>query len=147
MNFIPGFSNDGVVGGWKLWCAPMLAGEMWASSQRGATPRLCAAPASQGPCSQVEKHLPAHQSAASDPDLFQSPPPTHMPEASSHSTFIFEDNWNLFFNYWFFRKRGTSICCFTYLCIHWLILICALTRDQTYITLAYQDNALTNWAT
>ena len=36
-----------------------------------------------------------------------------------------------------FRQRGwggereTSICCFTYLHIHWLLLVCALTGDQT----------------
>ena len=29
------------------------------------------------------------------------------------------------------RERETLICCFTYLCIHWLILVCALTGDQT----------------
>ena len=31
------------------------------------------------------------------------------------------------------RERDTerSICCSTYLCIHWLILICSLTGDQT----------------
>ena len=28
------------------------------------------------------------------------------------------------------RQRETSICCSTYLCIHWLILVCALSRDQ-----------------
>ena len=28
--------------------------------------------------------------------------------------------------------RETSICCFTYLSNHWLILVCALTRDQTH---------------
>ena len=48
------------------------------------------------------------------------------------------------FTYWFLRKRGrereretekereTSICCSTYLCIHLLIFVCALTRDQTH---------------
>ena len=29
------------------------------------------------------------------------------------------------------RQRETLICCSTYFCIHWLILVCALTRDQT----------------
>ena len=29
------------------------------------------------------------------------------------------------------ENRGTWICYSTYLCTHWLILICALTRDQT----------------
>ena len=29
------------------------------------------------------------------------------------------------------RERETLLCCYTfYLCIHWLILVCALTRDQ-----------------
>ena len=36
---------------------------------------------------------------------------------------------------WFCRGREreteTLICCFTYLCVHWLILVCALPRDQT----------------
>ena len=26
-------------------------------------------------------------------------------------------------------ERKTSLCCFTYLCIHWLFLVCALTED------------------
>ena len=30
------------------------------------------------------------------------------------------------------RERETSICCSTYLCIHWLILVCALARDGTH---------------
>ena len=30
------------------------------------------------------------------------------------------------------RKGETWICCFTYVCIHWLILLCSLTWDQTY---------------
>ena len=29
------------------------------------------------------------------------------------------------------REREREICCSTYLCIHWLIPVCALTRDQT----------------
>ena len=29
------------------------------------------------------------------------------------------------------RERETSICCSTYFRIHWLIFVCALTRDQT----------------
>lgn len=29
------------------------------------------------------------------------------------------------------RKRETSICYSTYICIHWLIIICALSRRQT----------------
>ena len=32
--------------------------------------------------------------------------------------------------YWFERERETSICCSTYLYIHWFILVCALTGDQ-----------------
>ena len=31
------------------------------------------------------------------------------------------------------REREISICCSTYLCILWLLLVCALTRDQTPI--------------
>ena len=30
------------------------------------------------------------------------------------------------------EERETSICCSIYLRIHWLILVCALTRDQTH---------------
>ena len=31
------------------------------------------------------------------------------------------------------EKEGeTLICCSTYSCIHWLLLVCSLTRDQTY---------------
>ena len=30
------------------------------------------------------------------------------------------------------REKETSICCSSYFCIHWLILLCALTRDQTH---------------
>ena len=42
------------------------------------------------------------------------------------------------------RERGERerlTCCSTYLCIHWLILVCALTRDQT---LAHWDDSVTN---
>ena len=43
------------------------------------------------------------------------------------------------------KKEGdTSIYCSTYLCIHWLILVCALTEPTTVV---YQGDALTNWAT
>ena len=47
---------------------------------------------------------------------------------------------------WFFRerKRETSICCSTYLCIHWLILTCALTGDQTH---NLGVSGCSNWAT
>ena len=54
-------------------------------------------------------------------------------------------NWlkNIFFKFIDFtdrnggreRERETSICCSTYFCIHWLILACALTRDQTHTLL------------
>ena len=27
------------------------------------------------------------------------------------------------------EERETLICCFMYLCVHWLLLLCALTRD------------------
>ena len=30
------------------------------------------------------------------------------------------------------RKRETLTCCSIYLCIHWLLLVCGLTGDQTY---------------
>ena len=30
------------------------------------------------------------------------------------------------------RDRKTSFCCFSYLCIHWLLLVCALTRVWTH---------------
>ena len=30
------------------------------------------------------------------------------------------------------RERETSICCSAYLCIHWLLLVCALTGDGTH---------------
>ena len=44
------------------------------------------------------------------------------------------------------KETKTSICCSTYLCIHWLLLICALTEIEI-ATLTYQEDALTNWAT
>ena len=44
------------------------------------------------------------------------------------------------------RESKTSICCSTYLDIHWLILVCALTVIEP-ATLACWDNALTNWTT
>ena len=35
--------------------------------------------------------------------------------------------------YWFLEKETeTSVSCSTYLCIHWLILLCVRTRDWTY---------------
>ena len=37
----------------------------------------------------------------------------------------------IFFKLTDFRKRETSICYSTYLYIHWLILVCALTWNQT----------------
>ena len=30
------------------------------------------------------------------------------------------------------RQKETSICCFTYWCMHWLIIVCALTRGWTH---------------
>lgn len=30
------------------------------------------------------------------------------------------------------RKRETLICCYIYLCIHWLLLACELPRNQTW---------------
>ena len=37
----------------------------------------------------------------------------------------------IFFKFLFIDERETLICYSTYLCMHWLLLICALTRDQT----------------
>ena len=44
------------------------------------------------------------------------------------------------------RERERSICRYTYLCIHWFLLVCALPEIK-HVTLMYQDDALTNWAT
>ena len=30
------------------------------------------------------------------------------------------------------RERESSMCCSTHLCIHWFLLVCALTGDQTH---------------
>lgn len=43
-------------------------------------------------------------------------------------------------------ERESSICCSTYLCIHWLILTCTLARDGTH-NLSYGDDTLTSLAT
>ena len=43
----------------------------------------------------------------------------------------------------FLRERETSICCFTYACIHWLILVCVLTSIGS-CNLGVLDEALTN---
>lgn len=53
---------------------------------KGARPRFRPAPASQWPCPQMKKHLPAGQSAACDPDMSKYPPTTHIPEVASDST-------------------------------------------------------------
>ena len=50
------------------------------------------------------------------------------------------------FFYCFERERETSICCPTYWCIHWLILVRALTGTE-HTTLAYRDNGLTKRTT
>ena len=60
----------------------------------------------------------------------------------------------LFYLFWKEKKGGgereadieTRICCSTYLCSHWLFLVCALTGDRT-LNLGYGDGALTNTAT
>ena len=40
-------------------------------------------------------------------------------------------HYSFFYIYWFLeRERETSICCSTYLRIHWMILVCVLTGDQ-----------------
>ena len=44
------------------------------------------------------------------------------------------------------RERETSICFFTYLCNHWLLLVCALIEGQSY-DLGMAIDALTNLAT
>lgn len=44
------------------------------------------------------------------------------------------------------REQEHSICCSIHLCIHWLILVWALTQDLT-TTFAYQVDALTHLAT
>ena len=41
------------------------------------------------------------------------------------------------------RERERLACPATYLCIHWLLLVCALTGDGTQ-ALALKDDALTN---
>ena len=41
------------------------------------------------------------------------------------------------------EKKTTLICCSTHSCIHWLILVYALTGIKP-ITLAYQEDSLTN---
>ena len=51
----------------------------------------------------------------------------------------------LFFYLWWERERETSSCCSTYLCIHSLIFVCALTGDRT-CNLGVSGAALTNWA-
>ena len=61
------------------------------------------------------------------------------------------NNLKKYFSYWFLvREREAVICCSTHLCIHWLIFVCALTRDGTH-DLAVRsggccDPTLTNWA-
>ena len=42
-------------------------------------------------------------------------------------------------------ERERLICRFTYLCIHWLILLCALIRDRT-CNLGVLEDTPTNWA-
>ena len=58
------------------------------------------------------------------------------------------------FIYWFGRERETSICRSTYLCLRWLLVCCALTRDQTHNLsvlgwcsnqLSYPARALFTW--
>lgn len=41
------------------------------------------------------------------------------------------------------RERERPICCSSYLCIDWLIPVCALTGNRT-ATLVYPDNTLTS---
>ena len=51
-----------------------------------------------------------------------------------------------FLTYWFERERETLVCCSTFSCIHWLILVCAPTGDGTHNCGAW-DDALTNLTT
>ena len=51
-----------------------------------------------------------------------------------------------FFLSWLERKIETLICCSTYLCIHWLILVCALSGDRTR-NLGIWEDTLTTWDT
>ena len=46
------------------------------------------------------------------------------------------------------RERKISICCFTYLCIHWLLLVCTLARDWTHnLDIGgWSSNQLNYWA-
>ena len=43
------------------------------------------------------------------------------------------------------RKKKTSVYRFTNLCIHWLILVCALTGNWTCDPRIYKTDALPNW--
>ena len=43
------------------------------------------------------------------------------------------------------RERERLICCFTYFCIHWLLLLCARPGIEP-ATLAYRNNGLINYA-
>ena len=72
-----------------------------------------------------------------------TPEPPQMPSALwclGARNFPHEQKWETFFFsiYWFQRERErekereTSISCFTYLCIYWLIFVCALTRNKTH---------------
>ena len=53
----------------------------------------------------------------------------------------------LLIGFFFLRERGTLICCFTYLCIHWLLLPHKPWPGMESTSLVYQEDALTNWAT
>ena len=77
---------------------------------------------------------------------------------SQKKFFLIWRNKNTFFKKLFFdwildrkrrgeRARRREICCYTYLCILWLIPACAHILGIEPSTLAYQDNAPTKWAT
>ena len=51
-----------------------------------------------------------------------------------------------FFSFVLILERETLNCCSIYLCIHWLILVCTLTRDQTY-NIGLSKHASTKLAT
>ena len=48
--------------------------------------------------------------------------------------------------YWLYFWEGGEICCFTYLCIHWFILVCDLSGDWTH-NLGVSGQRSANWAT
>ena len=65
-------------------------------------------------------------------------------------SFVLRDDISVFFKLIFGEReerRHRNICCSTYLCIHWLIFVCALTGEQTHNKIGISGQRLTNWAT